>query len=357
MIQVNHAILHSFELEIGEKNLSSQELDLDNKKTKSFVSRHLRKAANNVENNHGEFASDSGFADELSHYIVGHSDFIEFSQQLADFFYTELRKGDDATPCDLLVAEFTDTVSAGDVVVSEEAADQAFDGDLLRYFALLLLPRREIFVHSMSGYEGKTLAEILRTDAALPNPTQKIDSYAVINCDNMTVAFKDKPRTIAGMQSYLIPDGLLRCSKEASSKETIEAVNIIVEDIAEEYGLNTAVALSRAKAYVSENVDHEQAFNPQEVGRAVFQDAPEQIEKYEEKLSHKVETEAIPERVEVKKSQATRMVKNHKIKTDTGIEITFPSEYASSAEFIEFSTDSDGLISIQLKNITKIENR
>ena len=43
--------------------------------------------------------------------------------------------------------------------------------------------------------------------------------------------------------------------------------------------------------------------------------------------------------------------------TDTGIEISFPVEYGENPEFIEFSTEENGLISIELKNIGSIENK
>ena len=65
----------------------------------------------------------------------------------------------------------------------------------------------------------------------------------------------------------------------------------------------------------------------------------------------------IPERVRVDKKAAERITRNHKIRTDTGIEITFPSEYAHNPEFIEFASMPNGLISIELKNITQIENK
>lgn len=67
--------------------------------------------------------------------------------------------------------------------------------------------------------------------------------------------------------------------------------------------------------------------------------------------------ESIPERVRVDKKAAERITRNHKIRTDTGIEITFPSEYAHNPEFIEFASMPNGLISIELKNITQIENK
>ena len=67
--------------------------------------------------------------------------------------------------------------------------------------------------------------------------------------------------------------------------------------------------------------------------------------------------QAMPERVVVEKAVAKRVAKNHKIRTDTGIEVTFPAELGENPEFIEFVSAPDGLISIQLKNIGHIENR
>jgi hypothetical protein len=51
------------------------------------------------------------------------------------------------------------------------------------------------------------------------------------------------------------------------------------------------------------------------------------------------------------------MARNHKIKTDTGIEITFPSEYAADSNYIEFTADDQGNVSIIIKNVGKIENK
>ena len=50
-------------------------------------------------------------------------------------------------------------------------------------------------------------------------------------------------------------------------------------------------------------------------------------------------------------------MRNHKIRTDTGIEITFPAEMLRNTEYVEFVNEPNGLISIELKNIGSIENR
>ena len=67
--------------------------------------------------------------------------------------------------------------------------------------------------------------------------------------------------------------------------------------------------------------------------------------------------EALPERVVVEKNVAKRVAKSHKIRTDTGIDITFPAEYGENPDFIEFVSGPNGLINIELKNIGHIENR
>ena len=66
----------------------------------------------------------------------------------------------------------------------------------------------------------------------------------------------------------------------------------------------------------------------------------------------------LPEPVPVERANVERAaVRNHKIRTDTGIEITFPAEMLRNTEYVQFVNEPNGLISIELKNIGSIENR
>ncbi len=51
------------------------------------------------------------------------------------------------------------------------------------------------------------------------------------------------------------------------------------------------------------------------------------------------------------------MAAKHKIRTDTGIDITFPAEYGKNPDFLEFESNLDGTLSIRIKNVGAIENR
>lgn len=362
MMRIAHAILHSFDFETGSATFSEQELDLENRQVRSYVQRTVRKCASSSENKHGTFADESNFREELGLYRSGQTGFVDLSTQIAQWFWEELRRGEDLQNADLLVAHVEETPQAGSAPADgdaegDDAPAVAPDLPPTRTFAIILLPRRQSFAHELAGFEGHSINGVVRTDATLPNPTQKLDTYALVDLDSLAIAFHDKPRPIAGQDTLIVPDGLLQCSKQASSREAVQAVTSIVEEVAEEYGLNTAETVSRAKAAVARDVEVAEQFEPEEIGREVFEDAPEMQRRYEERLEETARSESLPEEVPMRRGEANRMAQRHRIRTDTGIDISFPSEYGHDSTYLAFSTDPDGHIQIVIRNVAKIENR
>ncbi len=354
-MSIAHAILHIFDLEGGSSSYSTHELDLSERTTKSYVQRSMRKIISSPENKHGSFLPESAFHQQLSAYLQGSIGFVGFSVQIAEALYGELRLGEEKDSCDLLVVDFEDdtNVSAPEVTGEDESQDAAYEGRGERKLAIVLLPRKQVYAHDIRTLGDQPLNEIIRHDAVLPSPSSRLDSYAVIEVNSLSIDFNDKTRVIAGSETLVLPDSLLQCTMNASSKEVLDAVTRIVADVAEEYGVNTAKAVSKAKAVVAEKAAESEYLPPWEVGEEVFSDEPVMRERFEEA----VRNEEIPEQVRVKRAVANRMTKSHRIRTDTGIEITFPSEYSASPEYIEFINEADGTLSIELKNIGSIENR
>lgn len=350
MLKVSQAILHVFDFESGSKYYSEAPLDLENRPTKSYVQRRLRKIVGNAESNHGEFAEDSGFAGELEHYLMGGAEFQGFSVQIAEWFWEELRRAEELEQVDLLVADFIDTDAVPvDANSTDAEVDAAFDGpEGKRFFAVVLLPRKQSFVHEIGGTN-----EILRMDTALPNPTAKIDTYVLVDCDSFAIDFHDKERSIGGQSIQILPDKFLQCSAAASTQEVFSEVSVIVQDVAEEYGLTPAVEVGRAKAAVAQQADRDEVVTPAEIGRVVFEDRPDVQQVFEER----VREAKLPEEAPVRRGVANRLAKNHKIKTDTGIEIIFPSDLADKPGYLDFSTGADGTISITIGNVAHIENK
>ena len=242
MLRIGHAILHVFDFESGSTFFSERELNLDNHQTRSYVTRRLRRIRSSAESKHGTFAPKSNFASGLKEYLAGQVPFVDFSVQIAQWFWEELRRAEDLEQCDLLVADFTDT---GEMRASENADEDtvadAYESEGMRLFAVVLLPRKQAFIHEVDENGN----EIARQDATLPNPAQKVDTYVLIDADTLAIDFHDKERSVAGESRQIIPELFLQCSQEASSHEVIDEVTSIVEDLSEEYGLTPAVEVSR----------------------------------------------------------------------------------------------------------------
>ena len=324
MLRTNHAILHVFDFETGSAYLSEEELPLNEKQTKSYVQRHLRRVTASAESRHGEFMEGSVFAEQLAAYFAGENDFVGISVQVAQWFWEELRRADSVEQCDLLVADFEDT---GDMKVDapadDAARDAAYEAKGTRWFAVLVLPRKQTFVHDVEG----SMNGILRMDATLPSPTQKVVSYFVCNTETFEIVFSDKPRLIAGREVNVIPDDFLKCSAKASSKDVFAKVTEIVNEVAEEAGLTPALEVSRAKASLAHAAERE------------------------------VAEQRLPEEVPVKRGVANRMAKTHRIRTDTGVEISFPSDLPDRPGYIEFTREDDGRLTITISNVARIDNR
>lgn len=369
MFRINDAILHVFDFVSCVNVFSQAELDLSSKATKSYVASHVRKAQGNVANMQGTFSADSAFAGEVSAYFAGHRDFVGLSVQVAQFLAGELGKADKIESTDLLVVDFENESDSrvGEIVASDidaaaaedvasEAADASYEGHGTRYLAILLLTSRQAFMHEVSESGSGVRTDLARHHAILPSPSQKVASYAIIEEGTLAVSFCDKERTIAGEKTMLIPDGLLQCSKEPSVKDVIDTVSDVVAEVVEKYdGSPTAstVALSRAKAAIAETSGEDEMISTAVVAKEAFADSDLMRGKFEEALANR----DLPTKMRVRPKAAQQVVKSQRIKTDTGITLSFPAEYGGDSDYIEFVSEPDGLISIRLKNIGKIENR
>lgn len=334
-MKVNHAILHILDFESAVNVMSQRELDLDTRAVRSFVTSHLRRARTSGDNKRGAFAEDSAFAGELKSFFFGERDFIDLSQQIAEFVSGELAKAEKVESTDVFVADFE-------------------DDDDVRWFAVMLMNSRMAFMHEVAREGGEVRNDIARHYAILPSPSQKVASFVLVRASTMDVYFQDKKRKIAGEDTFLIPDGLLQCETGVSGKEAIDAVTRVVEQVAEEHGANSAVALAKAKAAVAEAVEEDEELPPWDIVDEAFEDEPVM----RDAIKASLQEEHLPERVPVERAQVERAaVRNHKIRTDTGIEISFPAEMVDNPDYIEFVNEPNGLISISLRNIGSFENR
>jgi hypothetical protein len=317
----------------GVTVFSESELDIHKNSVSTFLTKHIEKVSKDPDLKSGSFYSDSKFKKQLSEYLLGNMDFISFSFYIAELMYTEIAKSDIVDPADLIIS---------DVNIDDQ-----------RFLAILKCNNKVGFTHQVVHSEGKVVNEIINHFAILPNISQKIDEFVLIDTSLFEIKFSDKKRFVDGMDTYVIPDKILGCSSRISPKKTIDLVQSIARTVSESHGQSSVVAVSKAKNYLIENAEISEYLDPVDLGKEVFSSSDIMQEEY----IREIKNAGIPETVRVDKAFAIRKGKNHKIKTDTGIEILFPVDYFQNKDYIEFINNPDGTLSIELKNIGKIINK
>ena len=333
-MMISKAILHILDFTTNVCILSQRELDFSSDLVYEYVNKRIIRLLKDPGQQTGVFYATSHFQEWLNRLVQGEMEFDAFASTVAKALFDELQHCDDSESSDLLVVDFQ-------------------DDDDVRQIALLVLDNKTAYTHQVMDEDTGLYNKLIKHYAILPRTGQKVDSYALVNCRDYSVRFVDKKRKCDGQDMYVLPDRLLQCTAQISGRDAVKMVHKITANIAENYGGDSVEALSKAKKYLAENAETEESFSPKELGKTVFGDNPVMEKQFDEQIAQA----GLPDSVGVQKEFAQRTGRTHKIKTDTGIEIIFPSEYVENSDFIQFINNPDGTISIELKNIAKIENK
>lgn len=333
LITIHRAILHILDFHSGVTVFSQQELDKESNSVVTFLTKHIEKSYTGQNAKSGSFHPNSRFKSQLADYLGGGLDFISFSVYVAEAMNTAIAQSDTLDPTDVLIC------------------DVAIDSN--RVIGILKCSNKVGFIHQVVQENDQLKNDIINHYAILPSLTQKIEEYAFIDAESLEIKFIEKKRSVNGDETYLLADYILECSSRISPKGTLELVNTIAKTVAENHGESTVTAALKSKSYIVENTEVSDYLDPVELSKAVFPASPLMQQEYVQE----VQKAGIPEAVKIDKDLAIKAGKSHKIKTDTGIEITFPVDYFQTNEYIEFINNPDGTLSIALKKIGSIVNK
>ena len=273
------------------------------------------------------------FSQTASNYLDEHITFSDFSAGICKDLDTCLTDAGETDIVDVVVCDFT---------IETE-----------RYLGVMLYGSRPAYTHQVVNDGTAVRNEIIRHYAILPNPVQKVNTFALVNAASGELRFADKKRSIGGEDVYILPQRILQCSTNTSTRETVKLVTEMAGQIAENYGYSSTEAVAKVKSYLAETAETDSKLETAALVKEVFSDS----EVLQQELQKGLEEAKLPEQVPVDKNYALRMSKSMKIKTDTGIEIIVPAECLENNDYIEFVSNPDGKISISIKNIGKILNR
>ena len=328
---INTAVLHIFDYSSGNEVMSQSSLNLEDAVIEDYVTKHLNKCINDIRIRKGYFNEGSSFLSLVQGLNDQKYNFTDFSIQAAGTL-SEYLKSTASQSYDVLFADYR--------------------LDDVPYVAMILLENQKAYTHETKTEDGIVANTILLQHSILPSTGKKINTFALINTITMEIQYVDQTNWNNGDISVL-QEMVLDCTSEKSREEVLDEVSEVVTEVAEKCDENPTLLLSKYKNYMKNSAEEKDTVSTEDLAMHVFNDSEELQDTF---ISTTVEHE-IPKEVEVPKKAVSRKMKNQKIRTDTGIELTFPTEYSENPDKIEFINNPDGTISIEIKHIVKITNR
>ena len=333
-IRISQAIVHIMDPGLGMPVLSDAVLD-PGPDLADFLKAHIYRIDTSDDVKNCSFLEDSQIFPLVEEW--NSEKFVEISQKIAGQLYTIMSQNIDIPGADLLAVEYT---------VEKH-----------RYLALLKMNYKTSYTHLTNSDPWGNNNDIIQQKAILPGETQKLSEAALIDLDAPEyVRLVEKKYEVNGGKTNYFSKLFLKCSGALSSKSKLSIVSKAVADVQKKY-FNESEQFEvqmETKSILNREFTEQGGFQVPEVVDKIFKDHPDMKEEVQEKLEKYHLNEAA---VEPQNPATTRKYMTQRLLTDTGIELKIPMEEYNNKDRIEFITNSDGTISLLIKNIGSIESR
>ena len=328
---INRAVLHVYDFLSGTVAPSENVLNLEDKWIQGYLNSIVRRCHYDTRIQEGSFHSDSTFLKLYEDFEAEGCSFVEYSQKTGEYV-SEYLKSTDGQSYDILFVDYRMDESP--------------------YIGMYLLENQKAYTHFCGADSTGNINTIQYHSCVLPSGSRKIASYALLKTISHEVSFCDDTKWTLG-DVQVMKDLILACDSKRSHKEVMLDVQEVVSEVAEKCDENPTILLSRYKNYVQNALQETDAVSVEDLAVHVFNDS----EKLQDTFISTSMEHDLPQQLPVSSHTVRSTMKNQKIRTDTGIELTFPTEYFENPDLIEFINHPDGTISIEIKKIGKITNR
>ena len=320
MTIIDKAALHILDAAAEASLLSAAELPLAGA-VGEYLAAHIERSRKSPDKKAGTFYEDSECKKEIAAYLAGEKDFLAFSHAA------------EAAKMLLFVLDVKE--------------------DERRELVLFLCRSHAGFSPAVVDTAGGLSAELNAESSLLPSASATMDEFAFVDLSTLAVHVRARRYTIDGNAIFVLPELVLECGQAPSAREALKKASDTAKKVAEAYGGDAVETAAAVKSFVAGELAEKDAVNPFEAGREVFKGNPAMQAEYEKAI----EEAGFAAPVEMDRESILKKMKSHKLKTDTGIELTIPTDYFDNTEFVEFRRGEDGTISITLKQIQNIVNR
>lgn len=229
-----------------------------------------------------------------------------------------------------------------------------FTSDDKPYIGIMKFSYKDSFTHYISEGESDTTITIQKHKNILPQISQRIDEGFIIDINDEIIYLKEKKYELDNEKKYYLSEELLESTSSLTDKQKVDIINKTTKKVMKKYCNDDIQKVAEAKNIITDSYLEKGMIDIDEISDKIFENNDE----LKETFVGEIEKAGLNEKtVTVKPSAEKRIIKNHRLVTNDGIEIKLSSELLTSKEKIEFISNHDGSMSILLKNISDIKDK
>ncbi|MDQ2085626.1 nucleoid-associated protein [Herbivorax sp. ANBcel31] len=331
-IIVKRAVLHVLDSGAAMPVISKGELEIT-EELSDYISKHIYKVMDNPNTKKAKFIED-----ENPMYIMAESlnedNFLSMTSNMANNLFAIMKKNIDIPSADMICC--------------------IFEVDGKEHLGILKLNYKSAFTHWVDNSEDGNVNTIISHKTLLPLENQRVEECALIDLCDYSLKVLEKKYEINGEKEFYLSQYYLKCTSELSTNSKLKILDKVSKDINKKYFDEDFEKGIQIKKAVSESLEENESIDIEDIAQKVYDQDVEIKNEYVEEISKsglKEKEIVVPEKLAEKKFSV------QKIKTDSGIEVNFPLEFANRDDKIEFINNPDGTVSILIKNVEKITNR
>ena len=333
-VSIERHILHILDNSIGMPIISEKEHPF-NDDIYEFLKNHIEKVFKDINIKKAFFEDGENIVRDLCSSISqDNSNFLECTKRLAEIMYGIMIENVSIPSCDLICS--------------------LFNGDDKKYLGMFILNYKTSYIHYVEELDNKKVNTVIKQRTTLPNINQRIEEFVIIDLEDNSILLKEKKYEINGEKEYYLSKYFLKSKDLLSDKEKVDIINKTSKMMVADYYDGDVKKMAEIKTAIVESIEETDSIDIEHIKNKAFNNNLELQEMYSDELYSRGLTEKA---IELNENVIKKIPRTQKLVTDDGIELKIPISYLTSQDKVEFINNTDGTISILLKNIRDIQDK
>ena len=330
LVEIENAVINIMNREINSAVFSQKELDTTDEIVIEYIEKLVKKFLNS------ECLTFEIEESEPAQYLISKEDsFIKIAESMTQYYFEAIKTWAEIPEGDLLFFRLKDEIGN-------------------EYAGMIKLDYTAKYIHLIDYDDDNVVTnKIGKNKAILPAPTQGASCGIIVKNKQACFVHEKTYQDVQGTWSFV--ERILELKqKKTKVSENVAKVKKSLKSVSKKYDIEEYEAVMDAQKAIYKSIDEDSSINNEQLAQQVFGDNVQAKQDFMEDLDKKGVAPKIV--VDANAPVFERKYQKQKLKLDNGIEIVVPVDLLKNRDYIEFKNNTDGSLSVIIKNIENIKN-